>query len=62
MAVNWLLSYEGIFLNTVGDATTLPKVLETASHPGPRPSDREMERTITTKEMELIFTQSGTIK
>ncbi len=61
-AVSWLLSHEGIFLNTVGDATILPKVLEAASHPGPRPSDREMERMVAAQEMELIFTESDTIK
>ena len=60
-AVSWLLSHEGIFLNTVGDATILPKVLEAASHPGPRPSDREMERMVAAQEMELIFTESDTI-
>jgi hypothetical protein len=61
-AVSWLLSHEGIFLNTVGDAMILPKVLEAASHPGPRPSDREMERMVVGQEMELIFTEGGTIK
>jgi aryl-alcohol dehydrogenase-like predicted oxidoreductase len=60
-AVSWLLSHEGIFLNTVGDATILPKVLEAASHPGPRPSDREMDRMVAAQEMELIFTESDTI-
>jgi len=60
-AVSWLLIHEGIFLNTVGDATILPKVLEAASHPGPRPSDREMERMVAAQEMELIFTESDTI-
>ncbi|MFH1072474.1 MAG: aldo/keto reductase [Nanoarchaeota archaeon] len=61
-AVSWLLSHEGIFLNTVGDATILPKALEAASHPGPRPSDKEMERIVAARGMELIFTESGTIK
>ena len=37
-AVSWVLSHEGIFLNTVSDAATLPKVLAAASNPTPRPT------------------------
>ena len=61
-AVSWLLSHEGIFLNTVGDATILPKVLEVASHPGLRPNNKEMDKIVAAQEMELIFTESDTIK
>jgi aryl-alcohol dehydrogenase-like predicted oxidoreductase len=61
-AVSWVLSHEGIFLNTVGDAAIMPWVLKAASHPGPRPSDKEMDEIVTAREMELIFTESGTVK
>jgi len=38
LAVNWVLGRPGIFLNTVGDVTLLPKVLaaRVGSHPGRR--------------------------
>ncbi len=62
LAVNWLLSHEGLFLNTVGDSTVLPKVLEAASHPGPKPSDADMEKMVKARKMEPIFTATGTIK
>ncbi len=54
-AVRWCLSHEGIFLNTVGDARTLPMVLESASRQGPRPGDDEMEAMAVDREMRLIF-------
>jgi hypothetical protein len=31
LAVRWVLSYPGIFLNTVGDITLLPKALDAAN-------------------------------
>jgi aryl-alcohol dehydrogenase-like predicted oxidoreductase len=54
-AVSWCLSHEGIFLNTVGDARTLPVVLESASGARPRPGDDEMDAMVTDQEMSLIF-------
>ncbi len=62
LAVSWLLSHEGVFLNTVGDSTVLPRVLEAASHPGPKPSDAAMEKMVEARRMEPIFTETGTIK
>ena len=61
-AVSWLLSHDGLFLNTVGDSTVLPTVLEAASHPGPKPSDPEMEKMVAARQMETIFTETGTVK
>ena len=58
-AVSWCLSHEGIFLNTVGDVRTLPIVLESASRPGPRPGDSEMEAMVVDREMELIFSEGA---
>ncbi len=54
-AVNWCLSHGSIFLNTVGDVPRLRMVLESASHPGPRPNDAEMEAMVTDREMGLIY-------
>ena len=45
-AVHWVLGQEGIFLNTVGDITLLPKVLNAASRFEKRPTDAEMQSEI----------------
>ena len=45
-AVHWVLGQEGIFLNTVGDITLLPKVLNAASRFEKRPTDAEMQAEI----------------
>jgi aryl-alcohol dehydrogenase-like predicted oxidoreductase len=60
-AVSWLLSHEGIFLNTVGDATTLPQVLAAANDPIPRPSDSQMEMMMATRGMKLIFSGNNMV-
>lgn len=41
-AVHWVLGRPGIFLNTAGDLTLLPRVLDAASRFVRRPSDEEM--------------------
>ena len=41
-AVHWVLGRPGVFLNTVGDISLLPRVLDAASRVAPRPSDAEM--------------------
>jgi aryl-alcohol dehydrogenase-like predicted oxidoreductase len=41
-AVHWVLGRPGVFLNTVGDLTLLPRVLDAASRFTRRPSDAEM--------------------
>jgi aryl-alcohol dehydrogenase-like predicted oxidoreductase len=42
-AVHWVLGRPGVFLNTVGDVTILPKVLEAAAKIAARPSNTEMD-------------------
>ena len=42
LAVHWVLGRPGIFLNTVGDVTLLPKVLDAAGRYESRPSDDAM--------------------
>ena len=55
--VHWVLGQEGIFLNTVGDITVLPKVLDAASRfEGQRPSDAEMDALVAQNAMEPLFT------
>lgn len=50
-AVHWVLDRPGIFLNTVGDVTILPKVLDAADRFKSGPSDEAMQAAV--KEMEL---------
>lgn len=55
-AVHWVLGQEGIFLNTVGDITVLPKVLDAANRFESRPSDEVMQALVKEWEMEPLFT------
>jgi len=59
LAVSWCLSHEGIFLNTVGDAATLPAVLESASRARRKPGDDEMEAMVRDREVGLIFSEGA---
>jgi aryl-alcohol dehydrogenase-like predicted oxidoreductase len=62
-AVHWVLKRPGIFLNTVGDLTLLPKVLDAASrHPEGEgktgrhgPTDAEMQAMVDRLQMEPLF-------
>jgi aryl-alcohol dehydrogenase-like predicted oxidoreductase len=47
IAVHWALSLPGVFLNTVGDLSLLPKVLDAASRFQHGPTDQEMQALIT---------------
>ena len=42
-AVHWLLSHDGLFLNSVGDVELLPLVLKAAENRGKRPSRKQMD-------------------
>lgn len=56
-AVHWVLSRPGIFLNTVGDVTLLPKVLDAASRfeTTEKPGDAEMQAMVNRLGMEPLF-------
>jgi hypothetical protein len=54
--VHWVLGLDGIFLNTVGDITVLPKVLDAANRFVSRPSDEVMQAMVRQWEMEPLFT------
>jgi aryl-alcohol dehydrogenase-like predicted oxidoreductase len=56
LAVSWVLGRPGLFLNTVGDVNILPRVLDAAERPGPRPSDAEMEELVRRRGMTPLFT------
>jgi hypothetical protein len=42
LAVHWVLGNPQVFLNTVGDTTLLPKVLDAAERFATRPPDEEL--------------------
>jgi aryl-alcohol dehydrogenase-like predicted oxidoreductase len=54
-AVHWVLSRPGIFLNTVGDITLLPKVLDAASRFQGAPDDVEMQELVARLHVEPLF-------
>lgn len=55
LAVCWVLSRPGLFLNTVGDLGILPKVLDAASRGGAPPSDAQMRSLVERREMTPFF-------
>ena len=58
LAVWWVLKRPGIFLNTVGDLTLLPKVLDAASRfvaGETEPTDQQMQAIVDETHMEPIF-------
>src|SRR5579884_83370 len=55
LAVHWVLSRPGIFLNTVGDIHLLPKVLDAASRFQTGPTDEEMQAMVAQLNIEPLF-------
>lgn len=55
-AVHWVLGQEGLFLNTAGDISLLPKVLDAAARFTTRPTDEAMQSVVTEWGMEPLFT------
>jgi len=54
-AINWVLSKEGIFLNTSSDIHLLPKILDAVSRFEKGPSDEEMQEISIQYNMKPIF-------
>ena len=54
-AVHWAMAYPGIFLNTVGDLTLLPRVLDAAERFERRPPDDAMTAMLDTQRMTSLF-------
>lgn len=55
LAVHWVLGRQGVFLNTAGDITLLPKVLAAADGYSRRPSDSEMRGLVARLGMAPLF-------
>lgn len=56
-AVHYVLSREGMFLNTVGDTVLLEKVLDAANRFRARPSDAQMEADLAAQGIQPLFTK-----
>jgi aryl-alcohol dehydrogenase-like predicted oxidoreductase len=54
-AVHWVLGQEDIFLNTAGDISALPMVLDAARRFETRPSDEEMQAEVSAWDMVPLF-------
>jgi len=55
-AVHWVLGQPGVFLNTVGDVTLLPKVFDAAERfDGVRPADAAMQALVERRGMAPLF-------
>jgi aryl-alcohol dehydrogenase-like predicted oxidoreductase len=55
LAVHWVLGRPGVFLNTVGDVSLLPKVLDAASRYESRPSDEAMDELAASRHLVPLF-------
>jgi aryl-alcohol dehydrogenase-like predicted oxidoreductase len=55
LAVHWVLGRPEVFLNTVGDVTLLPKVLEAAERFTERPADDAMDELVSRRELVRLF-------
>jgi len=55
LAVHWVLSQPGVFLNTAGDITLLPKVLNAASRFDPATTQADIEAKMASVTMEPLF-------
>ncbi len=54
-AVQWVLGWPDVFLNTAGDVNLLPKVLDAATRFKAAPSDEEMQELVREHEIEPLF-------
>jgi aryl-alcohol dehydrogenase-like predicted oxidoreductase len=55
LAVHWVLGRPGVFLNTVGDVTLLPKVLDAANRYETRPTDEVMDELVAQRNLVPLF-------
>ena len=53
--MHWVLGVPGVFLNTAGDLTLLPRVLDAASRFERRPPDDAMEAMLASARMTSLF-------
>ncbi len=54
-AIHWVIGRPNIFLNTAGDITLLPKILDAASRYSERPTDEAMTEMLKDRHMSSLF-------
>ncbi len=54
-SVSWILSHDGLFLNTTGDVKLLPHILEAAANRIPKPDRSTMDEMVTRLNISKIF-------
>jgi aryl-alcohol dehydrogenase-like predicted oxidoreductase len=54
-AVHWVLSRPGVFLNTAGDLTLLPRILDAAGRAAATPTDADMREMAERRQMAPLF-------
>lgn len=54
-AVHWVLADPEVFLISAGDIHLLPRALQAASRPGPRPSEAQMSKMVKAQDMQMIY-------
>jgi predicted aldo/keto reductase-like oxidoreductase len=55
LAAHWILGNPQVFLNTAGDITLLPRILEAAEHFESRPADEQMAALTARLKLEPLF-------
>jgi aryl-alcohol dehydrogenase-like predicted oxidoreductase len=55
LAVHWVLGRSDVFLNTVGDLSLLPRVLDAAARFETRPGDEEMDALLARRQLVPLF-------
>lgn len=55
LAVHWVLGNPGVFLNSAGDVSLLPKILDAASRFEHKPSGSQMAHLVAERHMEPLF-------
>lgn len=55
LAVHWVLGRPGVFLNTAGDLSLLPKTIDAAQRFASRPDDAAMRRLVESRGMAPLF-------
>ena len=65
-AVHWVLAHDGVFLNTAGDMSLLPRILDAAARfPAARPGTREHSATagkvFASQQMQPLFTATRNV-
>lgn len=54
--MHWVFGHDGVFLNTAGDVSLLPKILDAAERYATPPAESEMQALAERRAMAPLFT------